>query len=98
MFATARLGTKGTRLGVRSFSSATQKGPSRIQNSLKFSHRHLLPRNGLVLGSARSNFAPSMIRGAMQTRGIVTETVTTAVVIHGKAVGAGAACLGLAGI
>jgi hypothetical protein len=39
-----------------------------------------------------------MIRGAMQTRGIVAETITTAVVIHGKAVGAGAACLGLAGM
>ena len=63
------------------------------------SSRHTPSGHGLILRSAaRSNFAPSMIRGAMQSRGIVAETITTAVVIHGKALGAGVACVGLAGM
>lgn len=34
----------------------------------------------------------------MQSRGIVAETLTSALVIHGKAIGAGAACVGLGGM
>ena len=98
MFASSRLATAGARTGIRSFSSASQKAPSRIQSSINLSSRHPLPANGLILKSARSNFAPSTIRGAMQSRGIVAETITTAVVIHGKALGAGVACVGLAGM
>lgn len=97
MFASARLGHASTRLGLRSFSSAASpKTTSRIPSSL--TPRQSLPSNGLILKNARSKFAPSLIRNATQSRGIVAETITTAVVIHGKAVGAGAACLGLAGM
>ena len=38
-----------------------------------------------------------MIRGAMQSRGVVAETATTAIVVAAKLHGAGAATIGLAG-
>lgn len=38
-----------------------------------------------------------MIRGAMQSRGVVAETATTAIIVAAKLHGAGAATIGLAG-
>lgn len=45
----------------------------------------------------RGNLKQNAVLSLVQRRGIVAESITTAVVIHAKALGAGAACVGLAG-
>lgn len=49
------------------------------------------------MNNARANLSSNMIRGAMQSRGVVAETATTAIVVAAKLHGAGAATIGLAG-
>lgn len=68
-----------------------------IQSSIIRSTRQPLVRNGLLLNNARANLSSNMIRGAMQSRGVVAETATTAIVVAAKLHGAGAATIGLAG-
>jgi len=54
-------------------------------------------RNALLLNQARNAFAPVMIRAPLQSRGVVAETATAAILAAGKMQGAGLATIGLAG-
>lgn len=54
-------------------------------------------RNGLISNAARANLTSNIVRNAMQTRGVVAESTTAAIVVLAKCVGAGTATIGLAG-
>jgi len=54
-------------------------------------------RSSLLMNNARTKFAPAMMRNAMQSRGVVAETTTAAIVAAAKMQGAGLATIGLAG-
>ena len=75
----------------------TNPASARIQSSIVRSARQPTVRHGLLLNGARNKLASNMIRGAMQSRGIVAETTTAAIVAAGKMQGAGFATIGLAG-
>jgi F-type H+-transporting ATPase subunit c len=71
--------------------------PARIQSSLIQQTRQPAVRHGLLMNGARNNLASNMVRGAMQSRGVVAETTTAAIVAAAKMQGAGLATIGLAG-
>jgi F-type H+-transporting ATPase subunit c len=75
----------------------SHQAPAPIQSSIIRSTRQPFIRNGLLLNNARANLSSNMIRGAMQSRGVVAETATTAIIVAAKLHGAGAATIGLAG-
>ena len=70
--------------------------PAPIQSSILRSTQPAV-RSSLLLNNARTKLAPNMIRTAMQSRGIVAETTTAAIVAAAKMQGAGLATIGLAG-
>ncbi|KAK5662546.1 hypothetical protein OQA88_8458 [Cercophora sp. LCS_1] len=60
--------------------------------------RQPVSRNGLILSSARNTLASGgLVRSAMQSRGVVVESTTAAIVAAAKIHGAGLATIGLAG-
>jgi F-type H+-transporting ATPase subunit c len=71
--------------------------PAPIQSSIIRSTRQPSVRNGLLLNNARANLRSSMVRSAMQSRGVVAESTTAAIIVAAKLHGAGAATIGLAG-
>ena len=54
-------------------------------------------RHGLISNAARTNLTSNIVRNAMQSRGVVVESTTTAIVVASKLIGAGSATIGLAG-
>ena len=70
---------------------------ARIQSSLIQSTRQPAVRNALLMNGGRNKLTTNMVRGAMQSRGVVAETTTAAIVAMGKMQGAGLATIGLAG-
>jgi F-type H+-transporting ATPase subunit c len=73
--------------------------PARVPSSIIASGRQqpLTGRHGLVLNGARNTFASTMVRNAMQRRGVVVESAAAAIVTAAKVHGAGLATIGLAG-
>ncbi|KAK9420669.1 hypothetical protein SUNI508_00760 [Seiridium unicorne] len=76
---------------------STAQGPARIQSSIIRQTRQPGLQNGLLLNSARSTLTSSITRNAMQSRGVVAETTTAAILAAAKMQGAGFATVGLAG-
>ena len=70
---------------------------ARIPSSIISSARQPIPRHGLLLNNARTPFASTMIRSAIQSRGVVVESTAGALVTAAKLHGAGFATIGLAG-
>ncbi|KAK4183466.1 ATP synthase subunit C-domain-containing protein [Podospora australis] len=70
---------------------------SRLPSSILSVARQPAGRHGLVLSQARNAFAPALMRSTMQSRGVVAETATAAILAAGKMQGAGLATIGLAG-
>ncbi|KAK0748914.1 ATP synthase subunit C-domain-containing protein [Schizothecium vesticola] len=66
---------------------------ARIPSSILSAARQPAGRNGLISKS----FAPTLMRNAMQSRGIVVESTTAAIMAAAKVHGAGFATIGLAG-
>ena len=68
---------------------------ARIPSSIISSARQPIPRHGLLLNNARTPFASTMIRSAIQSRGVVVEStagaLVTAAKLHGAALIRGAA-------
>jgi F-type H+-transporting ATPase subunit c len=70
--------------------------PSSIISTISTA-RQATGRHGLLLSGGRNAFAPTMIRGAMQSRSVVVESTAAALITAAKVHGAGAATIGLAG-
>ena len=70
---------------------------ARIPSSIIRQARQPAVRNGLLLNSGRSKITTSVVRSAMQSRGVVAESAAAALVISAKVQGAGMATIGLAG-
>jgi F-type H+-transporting ATPase subunit c len=71
--------------------------PARIPSSIIRSARQPTVRHGLLFNGARNTLTSSMVRGAMQSRGVVAETTAAAILTAAKMQGAGFATIGLAG-
>ncbi|KAK3701314.1 ATP synthetase subunit 9 [Vermiconidia calcicola] len=98
MFAASKMAGAGSRIVSRRFASTQSTTSARIPSSLIQSTRQPLVRNGLLLSNgARNGLTRNMVRGAMQSRGVVAETTTAAIVAAAKMQGAGLATIGLAG-
>jgi len=70
--------------------------PSSIISTISTA-RQATGRHGLLLNGGRNTFASTMVRGAMQSRGVVVESTAAAIITAAKVHGAGAATIGLAG-
>ncbi|KAL2187858.1 hypothetical protein L209DRAFT_754009 [Thermothelomyces heterothallicus CBS 203.75] len=102
MFASRRLPGVVARLGMNQPARlmSTRQGQARVPSSIISTistARQATGRNGLLLNGGRSTFASTIIRGAMQSRGVVVESTAAALVTAAKVGGAGAATIGLAG-
>ncbi|KEF51702.1 uncharacterized protein A1O9_12337 [Exophiala aquamarina CBS 119918] len=97
MYAASKMTGAVARIGARQSTRFMSTSQTPIQSSIIRSTRQPFIRNGLLLNNARANLSSNMIRGAMQSRGVVAETATTAIVVAAKLHGAGAATIGLAG-
>ncbi|KAL2157312.1 hypothetical protein VTH06DRAFT_6250 [Thermothelomyces fergusii] len=102
MFAARRLPGVVARLGTTQPTRlmSTRQGQARVPSSIISTistARQATGRNGLLLNGGRSTFASTIIRGAMQSRGVVVESTAAALVTAAKVGGAGAATIGLAG-
>ncbi|KAK3337719.1 hypothetical protein B0T19DRAFT_397316 [Cercophora scortea] len=84
------------RMGAKPAMSQASRLPSSILTSGAL-RQPTAGRNGLILSQARNAFAPALVRGPMQSRGVVAESVTAAIFLAGKMQGAGLATIGLAG-
>jgi F0F1-type ATP synthase membrane subunit c/vacuolar-type H+-ATPase subunit K len=71
--------------------------PARVPSSIISAARQPAGRHGLVLNGARNTFGSTIIRNAMQSRGVVVESTAAALITAAKVHGAGAATIGLAG-
>lgn len=76
-----------------SFNAFITTPTARIPSSILSAARQPAGRNGLISKS----FAPTLMRNAMQSRGVVVESTTAAIMAAAKVHGAGFATIGLAG-
>ncbi|KAK1760753.1 ATP synthase F(0) complex subunit C3, mitochondrial [Echria macrotheca] len=98
MLASSRLTGTVARLGSKQPSRLLSTSQARVPSSIIASAaRQSVARNGLVLSGARQNMASTMIRNAMQSRGVVVESTAAAILTAAKMQGAGFATVGLAG-
>ncbi|KAL2021722.1 hypothetical protein VTK56DRAFT_6665 [Thermocarpiscus australiensis] len=99
MFASSRLPGVAGRMALKQPSQlmSTMRGQARVPSSIISAARQPAGRHGLLLNGARNTFASTMIRSAMQSRGVVVESAAAAIVTAAKVNGAGAAAIGLAG-
>ncbi|KAK5046148.1 hypothetical protein LTR84_008605 [Exophiala bonariae] len=97
MYAASKMTGAVARIGARQSTRFMSTSQTPIQSSIIRSTRQPLNRNALLFNNARTTLSSNMIRGAMQSRGVVAETATTAIVVAAKLHGAGAATIGLAG-
>ncbi|KAH6845690.1 hypothetical protein B0I37DRAFT_380873 [Chaetomium sp. MPI-CAGE-AT-0009] len=102
MLASSRLPGVVARMGMKQPARlmSTAQGQARVPSSIISTistARQAAGRNGLLLNGGRNTFASTMIRGAMQSRGVVVESTAAAIVTAAKVHGAGAATIGLAG-
>ena len=70
---------------------------SRVQSSIMGQRAVQVPNNGLILSTMRNQFSNNMARNVIQSRGIVAESATAALIAAAKIQGAGMATVGLAG-
>ncbi|KAK0702268.1 ATP synthase subunit C-domain-containing protein [Lasiosphaeris hirsuta] len=96
MLASSRLTGAAARLGSKQPLRLMSTSQTRIPSSIISSARQT-SRNGLVLSGARNAFVPTLMRGAMQSRGVVVESTAAAILTAAKMHGAGFATIGLAG-
>ncbi|KAK3356526.1 ATP synthase subunit C-domain-containing protein [Lasiosphaeria hispida] len=96
MLASSRLTGAVARMGSKQPLRLMSTSQARIPSSIISSARQT-SRNGLVLSGARNTFAPTLMRGAMQSRGVVVESTAAAILTAAKMHGAGFATIGLAG-
>ncbi|KAK3311697.1 uncharacterized protein B0T15DRAFT_389487 [Chaetomium strumarium] len=102
MIASSRLPGVVARLGMKqpvrfmSMAQGQARVPSSIISTISTA-RQATGRNGLLLNGGRNTFASTMMRGAMQRRGVVVESTAAALITAAKVHGAGAATIGLAG-
>ncbi|KAH8908766.1 H+-transporting ATP synthase [Coniochaeta sp. PMI_546] len=89
--AVARMGLKQP---FRLMSTSQAPIPSSIIRSVR---QQPAVRHGLLLNGARNNLTSNVMRGVMQSRGVVVESTAAAIVTAAKIHGAGAAAIGLAG-
>ncbi|CAI4218957.1 unnamed protein product [Parascedosporium putredinis] len=95
MFASNRLSGAVARVATKQPSRMLSTSQARVPSSLIA--RKAVINNGLLLNSSRATLASSMMRSAVQSRGIVVESTTAAIVAAAKMHGAGFATVGLAG-
>ncbi|KAK4464717.1 ATP synthase subunit C-domain-containing protein [Cladorrhinum samala] len=94
MIASSKLAGAVVRMGAKPAMSQASRLPSTILRSA--ARQPIAGRNALLLSQGGA-FASSVIRAPMQSRGIVAETATAAILAAGKMQGAGLATIGLAG-
>ncbi|KAH8887212.1 H+-transporting ATP synthase [Thozetella sp. PMI_491] len=70
---------------------------ARIQSSTVSQNRRPVIVHSPGTNDLRGNLKPTIFRGAIQSRGIIAETTTAALIASAKAHGAGLATIGLAG-
>jgi len=97
MFAASKMTGAVARMGVRQSGRYMSTSQAPIQSSILRSTQQPSVRHGLLLNNARVKLGSNMVRTAMQSRGIVAETTTAAIVAAAKMQGAGLATIGLAG-
>ncbi|KAK5158523.1 ATP synthetase subunit 9 [Recurvomyces mirabilis] len=88
------------RMSSRRFLSTQSSSTSRLPSTLLQNTRSPIAaasRNGLLMNNARNNITRNLMRNGQQTRGVVAETMTTAIVVAAKMQGAGLATVGLTG-
>ncbi|KAK4120566.1 hypothetical protein N657DRAFT_157739 [Parathielavia appendiculata] len=100
MLASSRLTGAVARMGLKQpyRLMSTAQGQARLSSSIVSTARQQATgRHGLLLNGGRNTFTSTMIRGAMQSRGVVVESTAAALITAAKVHGAGAATIGLAG-
>ncbi|KAK4101266.1 H+-transporting ATP synthase [Parathielavia hyrcaniae] len=99
MLASSRLTGTVARMGLKQpyRLMSTAQGQARVPSSIISTARQATGRHGLLLNGGRNTFASTMVRGAMQSRGVVVESTAAALITAAKVHGAGAATIGLAG-
>jgi F-type H+-transporting ATPase subunit c len=95
MIASSKLAGAVVRMGAKPAMSQASRLPSSILRSA--ARQPIAGRHALLLSQGGNAFASSVIRAPMQSRGIVAETATAAILAAGKMQGAGLATIGLAG-
>ncbi|KAK3322966.1 ATP synthase subunit C-domain-containing protein [Apodospora peruviana] len=95
MLASSKLAGAVARMGAKPAMSQASRLPSTMLRSA--ARQPTVGRNGLLLNQARNAFVASTIGAPMQSRGVVAETATAAILAAGKMHGAGLATIGLAG-
>ncbi|KAK4220847.1 hypothetical protein QBC38DRAFT_493280 [Podospora fimiseda] len=95
MIASSKLAGAVVRMGAKPAMSQASRLPSSVLRSA--ARQPIAGRHALLLSQGRDAFASSVIRAPMQSRGIVAETATAAILAAGKMQGAGLATVGLAG-
>ncbi|KAK3994802.1 ATP synthase subunit C-domain-containing protein [Cladorrhinum sp. PSN259] len=95
MIASSKLAGAVVRMGAKPAMSQASRLPSSVLRSA--ARQPIAGRHALLLSQGRDAFASSVIRAPMQSRGIVAETATAAILAAGKMQGAGLATIGLAG-
>jgi len=96
MFASSKMVARmGMKQPMRLMSTSQAPIPSSIIRSTR---QQPALRHGLLLnGAVRNNLTNNVMRGVMQSRGVVVESTAMAIVTAAKIHGAGAAAIGLAG-
>ncbi|KAK3671804.1 ATP synthetase subunit 9 [Recurvomyces mirabilis] len=101
MFASTKMASGAAmRMSSRRFLSTQSSSTSRLPSTLLQNTRSPIAaasRNGLLMNNARNNITRNLMRNGQQTRGVVAETMTTAIVVAAKMQGAGLATVGLTG-
>ncbi|KAK4116641.1 H+-transporting ATP synthase [Canariomyces notabilis] len=99
MLASSRLTASVARMGLKQpvRLMSTMHSQARVPSSIISAARQPAARHGLVLNGARNTFGSTIIRNAMQSRGVVVESTAAALITAAKVHGAGAATIGLAG-
>lgn len=97
MFVASKMTGSIARIGARQSGRFMSTSQAPIQSSIIRSTRQPSVSHGLLRNNARVNLSSRMVRGALQSRGVVAESMTTAIIVAAKLQGAGAATIGLAG-
>ncbi|KAK3368032.1 ATP synthase subunit C-domain-containing protein [Podospora didyma] len=92
---TSAIARASSKQPVRLMSTSQARVPSSIISTARQST--LNGRHGLLHNAARKPLASAMVRSAMQSRGVVVESTTAAILTAAKMHGAGFATIGLAG-